>query len=229
MINLNLSGAELIARERQRQIEKEGFTPEHDSQHIEAELAYAAICYANPKRKYLKKREEGSLDAPLVTLPDGPEGPGEYYVLPETYWPFHIKEWKPVLSSRLREIAKAGAMLAAEGDRIRRQLITQFKAEALKVSVEALEPFDIAKAKEGAICITQSREIAICDFTRTKYVGRLDAAKNTFVHMHVYKKDDPTPVNFDEIEYNSAGKAIYGAAVHASSDNDIIGILPVSF
>lgn len=43
-----LTGVELIAAERQRQINKEGFGPGHDSNHTGKELVYAAIAYAAP-------------------------------------------------------------------------------------------------------------------------------------------------------------------------------------
>lgn len=38
-------GAELIAVERRRQKEVEGFTPEHDAKHSSNDLAQAAACY----------------------------------------------------------------------------------------------------------------------------------------------------------------------------------------
>lgn len=37
---------ERIAAERTRQIEREGYTPEHDDTHDGGELALAAACYA---------------------------------------------------------------------------------------------------------------------------------------------------------------------------------------
>lgn len=40
-----VNGSELIATERQRQIEAEGWTPEHDDEHINGELADAAAIY----------------------------------------------------------------------------------------------------------------------------------------------------------------------------------------
>ena len=40
------TGVELIAQERERQIEKEGWTAEHDADHTEGQLAKAAACYA---------------------------------------------------------------------------------------------------------------------------------------------------------------------------------------
>src|SRR5665213_827262 len=39
-------GASLIAHERKRQIETEGWTPEHDDAHTLGELAAAGACYA---------------------------------------------------------------------------------------------------------------------------------------------------------------------------------------
>ncbi len=41
-----MNGAERIAAERKRQIEVEGWTPEHDRQHSSGDLARAASCYA---------------------------------------------------------------------------------------------------------------------------------------------------------------------------------------
>lgn len=43
-----MNGAELIAAERRRQIEQEGWTPEHDDQHSGGELATAGAVYATP-------------------------------------------------------------------------------------------------------------------------------------------------------------------------------------
>lgn len=53
------TGAERISRERQRQIEVEGWTAEHDNAHPNGELAKAAACYANPSLK------EGDSDIPF--------------------------------------------------------------------------------------------------------------------------------------------------------------------
>lgn len=41
-----MSGIEAIASERQRQIEQEGWTTEHDDTHADGEMARAAACYA---------------------------------------------------------------------------------------------------------------------------------------------------------------------------------------
>lgn len=42
------TGIELISEERQRQINVEGWTAEHDSEHVNNELALAAACYIVP-------------------------------------------------------------------------------------------------------------------------------------------------------------------------------------
>ena len=113
------SGAELIAAERKRQIEREGYTPEHDIHHFEGELAYAAICYAYPNKKLILKRHDKMAPAvPTVDLKQGPEGEGTYLVMPPSIWPFGLENWKPTPDDRIRDLTKAGAMIAAEIDRL---------------------------------------------------------------------------------------------------------------
>jgi hypothetical protein len=41
------SGIDLITEERQRQIDEEGYTPEHDDEHDKWEMVFAAISYAH--------------------------------------------------------------------------------------------------------------------------------------------------------------------------------------
>jgi len=87
------TGAELIAAERTRQIKREKFTAEHDDQHTSSELLQAAICYA----------ENGSdfcLGADGVT------------------WPWAATDWKP--TGKIENLVKAGALIAAEIDRLQR-------------------------------------------------------------------------------------------------------------
>lgn len=80
-------GVDLIAAERQRQIEAEGWTTEHDDGHREGDLAQAAAAYA------LNDEELWPWEA------DGSWNPGEYG----------------------RRLVKAGALLAAEIDRLQRR------------------------------------------------------------------------------------------------------------
>jgi hypothetical protein len=85
------TGIELIAEERQRQIEVEGWTLEHDIKNAPNELAIAASCYCLP------------------------EGKREFRVRDQ--WPFAYEWWKPTPENRIRELQKAGALIAAEIDR----------------------------------------------------------------------------------------------------------------
>ncbi len=90
------SGIEIIAEERQRQIESEGWTPEHDSQHTKGQLAILAMLYCCPS-KY----------RPLIA-------PSAWFKTMN--WDF--KWWKP--TDRIKELAKAGALIAAEIDRLQK-------------------------------------------------------------------------------------------------------------
>lgn len=95
------TGIELITDERQRQISKEGWTPEHDDEHTAAEMIWAANCYT-----YL---ECGSERAAEIKL----EG------IPPTGWPWGGEWWKPS-EDPVRNLVKAGALIAAEIDRLQR-------------------------------------------------------------------------------------------------------------
>lgn len=97
-----MTGAELIAQERQRQIEEEGWTIEGDVQkHSEYDLAFAAMCYACP---YPKDKSGPVVFFKSKTCP--------------IMWPWDAKWWKPTPNDRKRELVKAGALIAAEIDRL---------------------------------------------------------------------------------------------------------------
>jgi len=96
------TGAELIAEERERQISEEGWTEAHDDQHNEGELVAAAACYA----------QYASITAHV--------GPNATRLLsPPPMWPWERHWWKP--SEDVRCLVKAGALIAAEIDRLQRQ------------------------------------------------------------------------------------------------------------
>lgn len=106
------TGAEMIAAERARQIVDEGWSPEHDAHHTDDELAWAAACYAAPRTIY----------SALAT-------PGSYrFVEP---WPVEYtanlnrgepgyRPWRRSECDRITELVKAGALIAAEIDRLQR-------------------------------------------------------------------------------------------------------------
>lgn len=89
-----MSGIERITAERQRQIEVEGWTPEHDDEHVPSALTAAACCYAY-----------AAFDA------DPSNVPGD--------WPWSARWWKPS-DDPIRNLVKAGALIAAEIDRLER-------------------------------------------------------------------------------------------------------------
>jgi hypothetical protein len=117
------SGVELIAAERLRQKEQEGWSHEHDDGHVDHELALAAACYAAPDRAYI-----GSASGESVELRD--------------MWPWEARDDKrskhlvrcwfagplakvllsrgEVREARIQELIKAGSLIAAEIDRLQR-------------------------------------------------------------------------------------------------------------
>jgi hypothetical protein len=97
-----MTGIERIAAERKRQIEEEGFAAEQDAFWSKGELAQAALCYcmAPPDPKGIAN---GSIE-PCV---------------PEE-WPWRRGLWKLAPGNRISELEKAGALIAAEIDRLLR-------------------------------------------------------------------------------------------------------------
>lgn len=104
-------GATLIAEERRRQVETEGWSAEHDDEHGADDMARAAACYATPdyRRSMESRVQPGSTRSP------------EFYVSVPRMWPWFADDWKPSPDDRVRELAKAGALIAAEIDRLQRK------------------------------------------------------------------------------------------------------------
>lgn len=80
-----------IAAERKRQIEDEGWTPNHDDEHNGGELALAGACYALGSTGVRRAPE---------------------------HWPFDPNWWKP--QSRRRDLVRAAALIVAEIERLDR-------------------------------------------------------------------------------------------------------------
>lgn len=85
-----MTGIERIAAERKRQVEEEGWTPEHDEGHGFGELTAAAICYLMHAHGVIGEE-----------VPD--------------LWPWEDQWWKP--NDKIRDLERAGALVAAELDR----------------------------------------------------------------------------------------------------------------
>ena len=102
-IPMEVPGVTRIAAERQRQVAKEGWTPEHDDGHHTGALALAGMCYA--KLAYLQASgiaDDMAADAIL-----------------DNEWPWRDASWKPS-PDPIRNLEKAGALIAAEIDRLLR-------------------------------------------------------------------------------------------------------------
>lgn len=88
--------AQDVLAERRRQVEAEGWTPEHDDEHDAGDLAIAGACYA---AKAAGRGLHSSSSVPAL-------------------WPWEPECWKP--ANARRDLVKAGALILAEIERIDR-------------------------------------------------------------------------------------------------------------
>ena len=104
------SGARLIAAERARQIEIEHWDAQHDDQeHRPGFLAQAAQCYIQSAITWA----DASVDSEATNS-----------VTPEN-WPWEDDYWKP--KGFKRDLERAGALLAAELDRLERNPYEEYE------------------------------------------------------------------------------------------------------
>ena len=96
------AAADVLA-ERKRQVTADGWTPGHDDEYEHGELADAAGCYA--------------LSSELFDCAGEPPRP----------WPWPDEWWKP--TNRRRDLAKAGALILAEIERLDRAAGIKVEAE----------------------------------------------------------------------------------------------------
>lgn len=107
-VDAKTQAARDVLDERRRQIEQEGWTPEHDDEHARGELSYAAAAYAV---------EVGHLLSGM--LPDASREP-------PFCWPWDKKWWKS--RSVRQNLVKAGALVLAEIERLDRAASQQAPA-----------------------------------------------------------------------------------------------------
>lgn len=107
-----VTGVDLIADERARQMSAEGWSPEHDDGHDGGELAMAAACYAAPDRLYVEERHANSVGFidPWPWDETDDKRPRNGNML--------VHNWTASPQARIRQLAKAGALIAAEIDRL---------------------------------------------------------------------------------------------------------------
>jgi hypothetical protein len=142
---MRLSGIERIAAERQRQVEREGWTPKHDDKHDSDELSLAAIAYASP----LPVKVEA-----YIIPPCGCRSAGEcHHVFGKKKWidpwPWESEWDKRKQHPRLRRLEIAGALIAAEIDRLLRSVEPEEAPEQAEVFAEKKELEIGALGNEG--------------------------------------------------------------------------------
>jgi hypothetical protein len=92
-----MNGWELIRAERHRQVDEEGWDAVHDAEHVDNELRWAAACY-------------------LLTGHFSNNGQD----IGRWAWPWNDSWWKPS-DDPIINLTKAGALIAAEIDRLLRE------------------------------------------------------------------------------------------------------------
>jgi hypothetical protein len=111
-VTVLLSGAERIAAERARQVAEEGYSSEHDDE-LDEDLAMAAACYAAPEPIFVRRDfAAGTTYRDPWPWRDGCDKRpynGNVLIL-ET----------ATRAQRIRLLEKAGALIAAEIDRLLR-------------------------------------------------------------------------------------------------------------
>lgn len=88
-----------VLAERRRQVEIEGWTPEHDDQHVAGGMAEAAACYATSARWWQMRWNPAS-------VPD------------RMPWPWARRWWKP--KGPREDLVRAAALILAEIERLDR-------------------------------------------------------------------------------------------------------------
>src|SRR5688572_30359862 len=92
---LAMTVIEEVAAERKRQIEQEGWTPDHDDSHGSGSMAQAGACYA--------LSASGNCHSAILT----------------EHWPWAREWWKP--KDARRDLVRAAALLVAEIERLDRK------------------------------------------------------------------------------------------------------------
>lgn len=105
-----MTAIEEIAAERRRQVEKEGWSSEHDDGHRDGELSRAAACYAAHASAYQRVAGDVGLDAYRSVEPRS-----SFLTFG---WPWSREWWRP--KDPRRDLVRAGALIVAEIERLDR-------------------------------------------------------------------------------------------------------------
>lgn len=99
-----------VLAERERQKAIEGWTPEHDDEHANDQMALAAVCYADPCPQLMWRQFQLS------------RNPLQSFKVPKL-WPWDPEWWKP--KDRRRNLVRAAALLLAEIERLDRSAVAR--------------------------------------------------------------------------------------------------------
>lgn len=104
------TGIEMIAEERQRQIDVEDYNEQHDSQHKTSSFIKSALSYIESAKIGVTCMENGINNT--VDIMERKDKTGRFY------WP-----WKDgfKVSTDVRDLVKAGALIAAAIDRLQKE------------------------------------------------------------------------------------------------------------
>jgi len=107
------TGIELIADERHRQVNEEGWTPEHDDAHTDASMAMVAALYAAPVNLYERTKNWEGVEIHTDPWP--------WKTIVDDMVPIKLNAWdNRRIHDEKRRLVIAGALIAAELDRINR-------------------------------------------------------------------------------------------------------------
>ncbi len=117
-------GVQHIVDERRRQLERKGYDAVHDNRYHRGQLAMAAACYAAPEKIFIQRQyaRQILLEDPWpwdASFDDRPDRGGE------------VDRRGQSVAARVRELARAGALIAAEIDRLLRQGETELEELAV--------------------------------------------------------------------------------------------------
>jgi hypothetical protein len=115
------TGIELIAAERLRQVEVEGYDVIKDDAYVDYELSSAAAAYLLPSHDYEETYVDETDD--IESIIEKEANPTQVNSL----WPWQLQYFKPSRISdtgirpSVKDLVKAGALIAAEIDRLQNQ------------------------------------------------------------------------------------------------------------
>lgn len=146
-----MNGAQLIAAERRRQMTEECWTAEHDDGHVNRQLVDGAICYAYGESSMVNRT-----------------------VCPVS-WPWEAEWLKFDVEDPVRNLVKAGAMLAAEIDRLLRSKGEEVPEKPTwavfiaEVGCPLMIRFIEAESKDEAIIGIMENYLFGCDLSQANF------------------------------------------------------------